>query len=91
MRNSTSYNAHAIWVQGIVDVTPSKTRSQAYNRIVGANSELVHPLQINKDTCVVDTGPAGIRGVAAATDREVRFKVADDFEGLGCLCRRSWK
>lgn len=91
MRNSTSNNAHAIWIQGIVDVAPSKTWSQAYNRFIGVDSELVDPLQIDKDTIIVDVGPAGIWRVAAAADREFYFQIADNFERFGYFCSRFWK
>ena len=88
MRDSTSNNAHAICIQCIVDFAPSKTWSQAYNRAVGADSELLQSLQIDEDTSTVDTGPAGIWRVAAATDRELRFEIADNLERLGDLCSR---
>lgn len=80
MRNPTSNNAYTIRIQGIVDFTPSKTWSQNYNRLVGADSELVDPLQVDKDNRVIDTGPAGIRRVAAALDREFRFEKGNNLE-----------
>ena len=91
VRDPTSNNAHTIRVQSIINFAPSETGPQANKRFVGADGELIDPLQINEDTRVVDAGPAGIRGVPAAPDGEFRSEKADDFERSGHLCRRCWK
>lgn len=91
MRDTTSNNAHTVCIQGILNLAPSKTWSQAYHRAIRADAELVHPLQIDKDTSVIDTGPAGIWRVAAAPDREFCFEIADNVERLGHLCSPLWK
>ena len=43
-------------IQDIIEVHPLKTRSQTYNRVVGADSELVDPLPVNKNirTLILD-------------------------------------
>ena len=91
MRDTTSNNAHTVCIQGIVNFAPSKTWSQAYHRAIRADGELVHPLQTDKDTRVVDTGPAGIWRAAAAPDRELCFEIADSVDRLGRLGSRLWK
>ena len=85
MGNATSDNAHTIRVQGVVDIAPSKTWSQAHERIVRTDTELVDSLQVNENTCIVNTGEARIRRVTAATDREFCSEKADNFESLGYL------
>ena len=91
MWDATSNNAHAIRVQGGKDVAPSSTRSQACNRLVGTDSDLVQSLQVDKNTLRVDAGPARIRGMAAATEGEFRLEELNNLQRLGYILWRSWE